>query len=68
MELNEGLEVLGTDEYSASNKAYFGVFEGSAVTEVKLPSTLQRIEYSAFSDCKNLTELTLPNNLEKIGT
>ena len=46
---------------------YYGVFQESAVESVTLPSTLKRIEYGAFQDCKNLKHITLPNGLEKIG-
>ena len=35
--------------------------------QVELPSTLKRIEYSVFEDCKNLQNITLPNSLESIG-
>lgn len=37
MVLNEGLEVLGTDEYFEKYDMYLGVFEGSAVKRVDLP-------------------------------
>ena len=47
--LNEGLEVLGTDEYpDDDNEQWYGVFTDSALESVELPSTLKRIEYSAF--------------------
>ena len=35
--------------------------------EVVLPSTLRRIEYSAFLRCANLKHIRLPEELEKIG-
>ena len=34
---------------------------------VLLPSTLKRIEYSAFEDCKGLKNIALPDSLEYIG-
>lgn len=34
---------------------------------VFLPSTLKRIEYSAFEGCKNLRQIKLPGKLEYIG-
>ena len=34
---------------------------------VELPSTLKRIEYSAFENCKSLKSISLPNGLEYIG-
>ena len=46
--MNEGLEVLGTDEYTEDGKMYYGVFGKSALEDVKLPLTLKRIEYGAF--------------------
>ena len=53
--------MLGTDE------GWFGVFENSALENIFLPSTLKRIEYNAFKDCKNLKNINLPNRLEFIG-
>ena len=44
-----------------------GVFEGSALENVELPKTLERIEYSAFEDCRNLEDILLPEGLEFIG-
>ena len=67
MVLNEGLEVLGTDEYKPDGGMYCGAFEGSGVRKVKLPSTLKRLEYSTFEDCENLRNITLPEGLEFIG-
>ena len=67
VKFGEGLEVLGTDEYSNNGKMWCGVFEESSVEHVKLPSTLKRIEYSAFENCKNLTKIQLPENLRYIG-
>ena len=64
---NEGLEVLGTDEYTDDGKLLYGLFEESSVECVELPSTLKRIEYRAFEDCKNLRHITLPDRLEYIG-
>ena len=61
MQLNEGLEVLGADNYTS------GVLEGSAVESVILPSTLRRIEYRAFHNCEKLKSISLPEGLEFIG-
>ena len=66
MELNEGLEVLGTDEYPDDGGTWCGVFEQSSLECVELPSTLKRIEYSAFEECKNLKSINLPEKLEHI--
>ena len=62
MRLNEGLEALGPDEDGCS------VFYNSALESVVLPSTLKRIEYNAFCNCKNLRSISLPERLEFIGT
>ena len=48
VKFNEGLKVLGTNEYISNNKRWRGVFEKSAVERVELPSTLKRMEYSVF--------------------
>ena len=61
MRLNDGLEALGTDEDEC------GVFQGSPVESVVLPSTLKRIECYTFYTCKNLRSISLPERLEFIG-
>lgn len=66
VKLNEGLEVLGTDEYPG-DWDWCGVFQGSAVEYVELPSTLRRIECSTFAECENLKSIELPERLEYIG-
>ena len=48
VKFSEGLEVLGMDEYPDSNSIYSGVFQESSLERVKLPTTLKRMEYSAF--------------------
>lgn len=45
-----------------------GVFQNSAVENVKLPKTLKRIEYKAFANCNNLKAIQLPKGLEYVGT
>ena len=65
--LNEGLEALGKDEYPDNDGRWYGVFEESAIKNVELPSTLKRIEYSAFQGCENLKRIDLPKGLEYIG-
>lgn len=62
----EGLEVLGTDKCTKEGQSYIGVFSNSAVEDVRLPSTLKRIEYSAFRGCRHLKSIRLPDRLEKI--
>ena len=64
--LNDGLEVLGKDEHP-DGEELCGVFEGSAIENMKLPSTLKRIEYRAFKNCKGLKRVNLPENIEHIG-
>ena len=58
--LRKGIEVLGTDEYNNDNFTYEGVFQDSALTSVQLPSTLKKIEYRTFENCKNLARINLP--------
>ena len=67
VKFSEGLEVLGTDEYPDSNSIYSGVFEGSSLERVKLPTTLKKMEYSVFEDCRNLRRVRLPEGLEYVG-
>ena len=67
MEFGEGLEALGTDEYADDDTLLYGVFHESALESIKLPSTLKRIEYSTFENCKNLKSVDLPEKLEYIG-
>ena len=42
--LGEGLEVLGMDESTDDSQDWGGVFEGSALESIVLPSTLIKIE------------------------
>lgn len=44
-----------------------GVFEGSSIKSVTIPDTVTLIGSSAFSGCKELTEVKLPNNLKHIS-
>ena len=61
---NEGLEAIGTDE---GNDDDAGAFEDSGLKRIKLSSTIKRIEYRAFKDCKDLRDITLPDGLTHIG-
>ena len=65
--LNGGLEVLGTSEQKPNGERYSGVFEGSGLERVVFPSTLKRIEFSAFCGCARLKNINLPEGLEHIG-
>ena len=65
--LNEGLEVLGTNEYTGSGRPFCGVFQESVVEDVRLPSTLKRIECYAFQNCKRLKKIVFPDGFEFVG-
>ena len=67
MRFAEGLEVLGTDERQRGGRGFDGVFQNSALKSVEFPSTLKRIEHSAFAGCKNLKAVCLPEGLEYLG-
>ena len=62
--LNEGLEVLGDDEYHSFG--HYGAFEENTVEDVRFPSTLRRIRYGTFKACKGLRRIALPAGLERI--
>ena len=66
--LNEGLEVLGTDELTPDGELCSGVFCLSGLRDVKFPSTLKRIEYCTFMGCENLKVICFPERLEYLGT
>lgn len=59
--------MLGTDELKPDNELYLGAFEKSGLRDVVFPSTLKRIEYSAFAGCKNLKAVRFPEGLEYLG-
>ena len=64
--LNEGLRELG-DVLTAEKGELCGAFEDSALEEIVIPSTMQRLHYRTFRGCKRLAEIRLPTGLEKIG-
>ena len=64
--LNEGLRVLGTDEQPEDERLCRGVFEGSALEHIELPSSLRSIEYAAFRDCESLKSIQLPLSLKRV--
>lgn len=41
-------------------------FEGSSITSVVLPATIEAIGYNAFQGCQNLTTCALPEGLQSI--
>ncbi len=53
--LPEGLEEIGV-----------GAFEKSALTSIRLPSTLKYIRREAFGLCHNLKSITIPEKVEQI--
>ena len=55
MQLNEGLEKLGSDTFS-----------GSAIENITVPSTLKKIEVGTFSWCCCLKSVEIPNGVEHI--
>ena len=55
MHLNEGLEKLGSDTFS-----------GSAIENIKVPSTLKRIEVGTFSWCCCLKSVEILNGVKYI--
>ena len=65
--MNEGLEVLGTDEFKPDGDWYSGVFQKSGLRDVVFPSTLKRIEDCAFDDCEDLKTVRFPERLEYLG-
>ena len=61
--MNEGLEKLG--EYKNGREG--DVFAYSAIENIRLPSTLKRIEIGTFKLCKNLKNVIIPSGVEFIG-
>ena len=56
-----GRNLKRTDEY------YAGLFEDSSVKKLIVGNTVTEIENCSFSDCDNLTEISLPNSVTTIG-
>ena len=59
--------MLGTVEHPANGGFSYGVFQESALKSVKLPGTLKKVENNAFTGCRNLKRIILPENVECIG-
>ena len=56
IQIPEGVEVIGADAFKCSH-----------VTSVLLPSTLCKIEKSAFTNCKELCVINIPDSVSDIG-
>ena len=67
MQLNEGLEKLGAKETFNGSEYEGEVFEYSAIENVRIPSTVKRLEKETFYDCENLKNIEIPDNVEYIG-
>lgn len=57
VQLNEGLKKLGAKERVNGIDCEGIVFLGSAIEEIYLPSTLKRLEFHLFEDCRNLRSI-----------
>lgn len=62
VELNEGLRYLGSTWGCG-----VGVFENTALKEIKVPSTVTTLGRQTFEGCKSLTNVQLPAQLAFIG-
>ena len=67
VQLNKGLERLGTREIFYGDEYEGSVFACTAIESVRLPSTLKRIESWTFNYCRNLKHVELPRGVEYIG-
>ena len=67
MELNEGLEKLGAREIVDGEEWEGEVFIGSAIEDIRLPSTLKIIGAETFSRCKGLKRVEISDGVEHIG-
>ncbi|MBQ1261167.1 MAG: leucine-rich repeat protein [Clostridia bacterium] len=52
--------------YTVTGVAW-GAFDGCYATQIHLPDTVEYIQSTAFWNCRNLRELTLPKNLKTLG-
>lgn len=65
--LNEGLELLGPSGVAIGRECEGGAFAATAITSVRLPSTLKRLEAGTFRFCKRLAHVEIPSGVEYIG-
>ncbi len=65
------IEVHYYGEFWTVNATVTGIgesaFYGSSITSISLPSTLQYIGESAFSNCISLTSIDIPNSVTSLG-
>lgn len=57
-------------EYSIAKSAKriaSGIFKGTGITSIVIPESVERIEESAFADCKSLETIVLSEGLKSIG-
>ena len=67
VQLNEGLQILGAKEIIRGRECVGGVFYGSGVESISIPSTLKRIETATFDGCKQFRSIEIPDDVEYIG-
>lgn len=54
-----GVTVTGIDRYA---------FDGNtSITSLRMPDSIEEIEYGSFNECSSLISVVLPNNLTNIG-
>ncbi|MBR1823851.1 MAG: leucine-rich repeat protein [Ruminococcus sp.] len=64
---NEKLTAVDLSSTKVTSIGAFAFAGCSALSDVKLPDTLQNIEGGAFSNCEKLTEIELPMGLLSVG-
>lgn len=65
--MNEGLEKLGAREIINGHEHEGAVFECTAIENIRIPSTLKRLEAETFSWCENLKSVVIQDGTECIG-
>ena len=65
--MNEGLEKLGAKETVDGEEYEGGVFAWSAILDIRIPSTLKRIEERTFYHCRRIRRVDISNGVEYIG-
>lgn len=54
------------DDGDARYRSYTGVFEGSSIQNISLPSGLKILGGKVFKRCRSLNSINLPNSIEEI--